>query len=332
MSRSYDVAVYDAASLAGETLLNVLEECDIELGAVYALAESVDEEVAVSFKGTELDVLNAFTFNFADADLLFLPVGCKAPAEILNLATENNCVVIDGSVEASAPVVVPGVNEELLPEAFDRKMVAIPSSPAALLLPVLKPIQDAVGIDSVSVVACQSVSDSGNEGIAELRGQTVDLLNGKPVKKKLYSQRVAFNLLPEVGETLDDGSTSEEARVVQELTAGLDQDDLRVSPTCIRVPVFFGDSLAVHLDLDRSLDADSARDLIAGATNVILAEQGEVPTVESAAGEDYIQVGRIRQNPELADQLSLWLVADPVKRGALNALGVAEILLKDFLK
>jgi aspartate-semialdehyde dehydrogenase len=272
------------------------------------------------------------TFIYADADFLILPKGSVVHPEVLNLAREANCLVLNGSSDAQGAVILPGMNEGRWAEAVESGEISIPSSAAALMLPVLKPLQEAVGIDSVNVMASISLSDCGRQGVEELREQTIDLLSGKPVKKKLFDQRIAFNLLPQVGELQEDGSTTEEARIAEELVNGLGQQDLRVSATCMRVPVFFGDSLAVHLDLDRPVDVAAVNDLLSGIEGIDLAEPGEVSTIETVAGCDDIVVSRIRQNPELADQISFWLVADPVRCNAIQTLTVAEILLKDFLK
>ncbi|MGI9283482.1 MAG: aspartate-semialdehyde dehydrogenase [Endozoicomonas sp.] len=335
MIGTFDLAIYDAQSLAGETLLTVLEESQLTPGAVYPLAgdeallESGDE-ATVDYKGTELEVVSATTFSYADADLLIIPVGSEVDPEVLNLAREGGCRVVNGSVNSESEMYLPGLLDPA--ELSGLQEVAIPSSPAALMLQVLKPLQDRVGIDSVNVMASLSLGETGQKGIEELRGQTIDLLSGKPVKKKLFEQRIAFNVLPQVGAVTDGGFTSSERRIAEELMKGLKQDDLRVGATCVRVPVFFGDSLAVHLDLDRPVDGQAVREFLAGVEGVELAANDEMPSVETVAGKDVIVVGRIRQNPDHADHLCLWIVADPVRCGAIQALALAEILLKDFLK
>ncbi|WP_062269872.1 Asd/ArgC dimerization domain-containing protein [Endozoicomonas arenosclerae] len=330
MIGTFDLAIYDAQSLAGEALLSVLEESHLEPGAIYPLAAEPEADATVAYKGTELDVLNAMAFNYADADLLIIPVGSQVNPEILNLAIEGSCRVINGSGESEADFYLAGLTDEA--DLSDDNEVALPSSPAALMLQVLKPIQEAVGIDSVNVMASLSLAESGQKGIEELRGQTIDLLSGKPVKKKLFDQRIAFNVLPQVGELAADGTSTIERQIATELGKGLHQDDLRVSATCVRVPVFFGDSLAVHLDLDRPVDGQTIKELLANTQGVELAAADEMPSVETVAGKDVIVVGRIRQNPEHADQICLWIVGDPVRCGAIQAMSVAEILLKDFLK
>ncbi|WP_257281500.1 MULTISPECIES: Asd/ArgC dimerization domain-containing protein [unclassified Endozoicomonas] len=335
MSGTFNLAIYDAQSLAGEAVLTVLEESHLVPGVVYPLSGSEEstepgDEATVTFKGTELDVLSALTFNYADADLLIIPAGSQVNPEVLNLAGEDGCRVVNGAIGAEAEIYLPGLSDAAKLKGLQE--VAIPASPAALMLQVMKTLQNAVGIDSVNVMVNLSLAESGQKGIEELRGQTIDLLSGKPVRKQLFEQRIAFNVLPQVGDVTEGGFTSVERLIAEELVKGLDQDDLRVSATCVRVPVFFGDSLAVHLDLDRSVDEQTIRQLLTGIAGIELAAVDEMPSVETVAGKNVIVVGRIRQNPDHADQICLWIVADPVRCGAIQALAVAEILLKDFLK
>ena len=329
MNKLFDVVVYDAGSLNGEALLALLNERVFPAGNLYAIAENPEPDAVVSFQDQDVDVLKAEGFEFVDADLLILPVGCKASDELVSRATGSGCLVIDGRLDSRAgPLLMPGINEGQLDSARENKVVVLPSSPAALMLPVLKPLEEALGIDSVSVTVCQSVSDLGSDGINELRKQTVELLNGKPVS----GGRMAFNLLPQVGELDSNGVSSREQGIINELAAGLGSDDMRINPTCVRVPVFFGDSLSIQLELDRPFDVTVVRELLAAVQGVELTTGDDYPTVESVAGNDSIVVGRIRHQTAFAGQLALWLVADPVRRAAINTIDMAEILLKDFLK
>ena len=337
MNRSLDIAVYEAGSLAGEALLNQFDERDFPVATLYPLAESPEPETTVIFKGEELDVLNAGGFDFVDVDLFFIPANCSGTRVFVNAAIDAGCLVIDGSSDGDiTSMILASVNSDQIADVIEQKYLSVPSSSAALMLPALKPIHDAAGIDSVSVTACLSVSGSGKDGVSELRSQTVDLLNGMPVKKAMYSQRIAYNLLPEVGQIQESGFSTEELAIIEEVMAVLDGEDVRVSPTCVRAPVFFGDSLSVHLELDKAVDADTVRDLLSAADGIQLLAANDIPSVEALTGDDGLSgeiiVGRIRQNPVFPEQLSFWLVADTLKRGAINSIELAEILLKDFLK
>ena len=329
MNRLFDVVVYDAQTLNGEALLALLNERVFPVGNLYAIARDPEPDATVSFQDQDIELLKAEGFEFVDADLLILPAGCNAADELVSRATEAGCFVIDARPGSQAgPLMMPGINEDQLDAARDTKVVVVPSSPAALMLPVLKPLEDALGIDSVSVTVCQSVSDLGNDGINDLRKQTIELLNGKPVS----GGRMAFNLLPQVGELDGNGSTSVEQGIITELTEGLGSHDVRINPTCVRAPVFFGDSLSIQLELDKSADVAMVRELLTGIQGVELTAEDDYPTVETVAGSDSIVVGRIRHQTTFAGQLALWLVADPVRRAAMSTIDMAEILLKDFLK
>ncbi|AMO56855.1 hypothetical protein GZ77_02180 [Endozoicomonas montiporae] len=329
MNKLFDVVVYDAQSLNGEALLALLDERVFPVGNLYAIAQDPESDAAVSFQDQEVELLKAEGFEFIDADLLILPVGCKASDELVGRATEAGCFVMDGrSGSQAGPLMMSGINDDQIEAAREAKVAVVPSSPAALMLPVLKPLEEALGIDSVSVTVCQSVSGLGNDGINDLRKQTIELLNGKPVS----GGRMAFNLLPQVGELNSNGSTSVEQSMISELIEGLGSSDVRINPTCVRVPVFFGDSLSIQLELDKPAEADTVRELLADIQGVELTAGDDFPTVETVAGNDTIVVGRIRQQARFAGQLALWLVADPVRRAAMSTIDMAEILLKDFLK
>lgn len=302
MNRMLDVVVYEADCLAGETLINLLDERLFPLGSLYFIADNPEPDAAVSFRGEEIDVLKADGFEFVDVDVLFLPAGCGASDELVAMAAEANCLVMDGRLNSTAgPMVLPGINEDLQDEAREGRVAVIPSSAAALMLPVLKPLQDELGIDSISVTVCQSVSGLGSTAITDLRKQTVELLNGQPVS----GGRMAFNVLPQVGEFGENGFSSEEQAIVDELIRGLGNDDVRVNPTCVRVPVFFGDSLSIQLELDKPIEVDMVRELLSGVDGVELTSMDDYPTVESVAGIDQIVVGRVRHQAAFSGQLAL---------------------------
>lgn len=329
MNKLFDVVVYDAGGLVGEAVLALLDERVFPVGTLYAIADNPEPDATVSFQDQDVDVLKAEGFEFIDADLLILPAGCKAADELVARATEAGCLVIDGRMGSQAgPLMLADIREDQMDAARESKVAVVPASAAALMLPVLKPLEEELGIDSISVTVCQSVSDLGNDGINDLRRQTIELLNGKPVS----GGRMAFNLLPQVGELDSNGISAQEQGIVNELSAGLGSDDVRINPTCIRVPVFFGDSLSIQLELDKPVEADVVRELLSGVQGVELTATDDYPTVETVAGNDNIVVGRIRHQQAFAGQMALWLVADPVRRAAISAIELAEILLNDFLK
>jgi aspartate-semialdehyde dehydrogenase len=200
----------------------------------------------------------------------------------------------------------------------------------------LKPIYDAVGIERINVATYQSVSGTGRDAVEELAGQTAALLNGKPVECDVYPKQIAFNALPHIDVFMDNGYTKEEMKIVWETRKIMGDDSIKVNATCVRVPVFYGHSEAVHLETRDKLGAEDARRLLADAPGVVVLDEPgteRYPTsVTESAGQDPVFVGRIREDISHPRGLDLWVVSDNVRKGAaLNSVQIAEILVKDFL-
>ena len=333
MTRTYEIAVSDAGSLAGETLIKLLEERQFPAIKLYPLGS--DTEASVEYLGEELELVGSNTINFADVDMLFIPAGTLRDPDMMAQAVDAGCLVIDASrgaaVMGHTTPVLPGVNDYQLEEASLNRYVIVPSSPAALLLPALQKMQERFGLTRINLTACLSVANAGNDGVNELRNQTVQLLNGKPVETKAYPHRIAYNMLPQVGAIDEQGVAEAEQHLRAELQALLSHEiDVRV--TCVTAPVFFGDSLSVDLDSDQPMDLQDVADILSNLNDHELSESGAYPTAEEAAGGDGIQIGRLRQSSVYGTDFSFWLVADGVKRGAIAVVDVAELLIKDFAK
>ena len=337
MTSTYEIAVSDAASLAGETLIKQLEERQFPAIKLHPLAFNmninVDSETTVEYLGEELDLVAAAGISFQNVDYLFIPANTAHDPELIKRAMDAGCIVIDGSVNATARdqvlPVLPGINDYHLADARMNRYVAFPSSPAAMMLPVVHAIQTRFGLSRMTVTACLSVANAGNEGVSELRTQTVQLLNGKPVDQKTYPHRIAYNLLPQVGEINEEGITSAEQQIRTELNALL-HNQVNARVTCMTVPVFFGDSLIVDLDTDEPMDIYEVQGLLEDIETVDVSTGQDYATVEEVAGSDAIKLGRLRQSSVYGSDLSFWLVADNVKRGAVIAVEIAELLIKDL--
>lgn len=336
MSRTYDIALCDATSLAGQTLIGLLQDEGFPVGVLYPLSDTAEKGATVAFHGEELDVLIASGFEFADADLLFIPAGGHGDEQQIQQAIESGCMIIDGRRGAAeqygSVLAMDAMTPERLEAAFNQRRVVIPATPAALLLPVLQALSTVAAIERVDVTACQSVSREGDGGIMELRKQTIALLNGLPAEAGAFARRTAYNLVPQVGTMEPSGHSSEECILDAELRQGLCRDDLDIRSTCLVAPVFFGDSLAVSLDFDRAVNLDEVRQVLSSTALITLSMDGDYPTVEQAAGADGIMVGRLRTQPANTAALSFWLAADAVRQGALLAVQVAQALIKDFLR
>ena len=233
-------------------------------------------------------------------------------------------------------ILIPEVNPGALAAFRATGIIANPNCSTIQMLVALKPIYDAVGISRINVATYQAVSGTGKEAIEELAGQTARLLNGQPVEPKVYPRQIAFNVLPHIDTFQDNGYTREEMKMVWETQKILGDDGISVNPTCVRVPVFFGHSEAVHIETVEKLTAAAARELLDGAPGVRLLDSAEdqvYPTaVTEGAGSDAVYVGRLREDISHPTGLNMWVVSDNVRKGAaLNSVQIAEILLSGYL-
>jgi aspartate-semialdehyde dehydrogenase len=247
-------------------------------------------------------------------------------------------VVIDNTShfrrQEDIPLVVPEVNPGALAAYRSTRIIANPNCSTIQMLVALKPIYDAVGISRINVATYQAVSGTGKAAIEELAGQTARLLNGQPTEAKVYSKQIAFNALPHIDTFEDNGYTREEMKMVWETQKILEDPDITVNATCVRVPVFYGHSEAVHIETNTKITADAARKLLEDAPGVTLTdgrEDGAYPTaVTDGAGSNPVFVGRIREDISHPTGLNLWVVADNLRKGAaLNSIQIAELLVKE---
>lgn len=334
MTPSYDIAVVGATGLVGETLLSLLAERNFPLGQVYALASenSLGKEVELGRK--TLDVEDLATFDFAKVQLAFFAVDAELAAEYVPIATQAGCIVIDNSAqfrdEADVPLVIPEVNPEALAAYTHRNLIASPSSSTIQLALALKPLLEIVKLTRIQVVVYEAASGAGRQAVDELAGQTASLLSGRPVESKIFAKQIAFNLLPQVDDLLETGHTEQELRLLKETRKVLSEPDLPLSPTVIRVPVFFGSSATVYLETATKLSLTQVRSLLENAKGIELVdEKGDYPTpVVEAANNDPVYVGRVREDLIQANGLHVWLVVDNIRKGAaLNSVQIAELLI-----
>ncbi|MFV2090575.1 MAG: aspartate-semialdehyde dehydrogenase, partial [Pseudomonadales bacterium] len=250
-------------------------------------------------------------------------------------AVEAGCVVIDNTshfrYDDDVPLVVPEVNPECVADYHQRNIIANPNCSTIQMLVALKPLHDAAGILRINVATYQAVSGAGAAGVGELAGQTANLLNAQPFDPHVMPVQIAFNAIPQIDQFQDNGYTTEEMKMVWETQKILDPSIL-VNPTCVRIPVFYGHSEAVHIETEHKLSAEEARRLLLSAPGVQVMDErtaGGYPTaVGEAAGADPVFVGRIREDVSHPHGLNLWVVSDNVRKGAaLNSVQIAEILL-----
>ncbi|TXS95683.1 aspartate-semialdehyde dehydrogenase [Parahaliea maris] len=340
MADSYDVAVVGATGAVGETMIEILEQRDFPVRNLYPLASSRSAGKTIKFKGKSVTVTDLAEFDFSQVQIGLFSAGGSISAEFAPKAAAAGCVVIDNTShfrrDEDIPLVVPEVNPEALAGYTTRNIIANPNCSTIQMLVALKPIYDAVGIERINVATYQAVSGTGKEAIEELAGQTARLLNGQEAECEVYPKQIAFNALPHIDTFQDNGYTREEMKMVWETQKIFGDASIQVNPTCVRIPVFFGHSEAVHIETVDKITAEQARELLASAPGVTLVDEradGGYPTaVTEAAGKDPVFVGRIREDISHPRGLNLWVVADNVRKGAaLNSVQIAESLIETYL-
>jgi len=340
MERLVDVAVVGATGAVGEAMIEILEQREFPVRNLYPLASERSVGKTINFQGKALAVENLAEFDFSRVEIGLFSAGGSISAEYAPKAAAAGCVVIDNTShfrrDEDIPLVVPEVNPEAIEQYSNRNIIANPNCSTIQMLVALKPIYDAVGIERINVATYQAVSGTGKEAIEELAGQTARLLNGQPVDCEVYPKQIAFNALPHIDTFQDNGYTREEMKMVWETQKIFGDTEIQVNPTCVRIPVFFGHSEAVHVETREKLGAEAARALLQEAPGVVVMDEqkdGGYPTaVGDSAGQDPVFVGRIREDISHPRGLDLWVVSDNVRKGAaLNSVQIAECLLKTHL-
>lgn len=333
VSDEVNVAIVGATGAVGEALIEILQSRAFPVNELFLLASERTAGKRVQFRGKSVMVTQLDQFDFSQAQIAFFSAGGDVSAEFAPKAAEAGCVVIDNTshfrYDDDIPLIVPEVNAHRLGEYKNRNIIANPNCSTIQMMVALKPIHDAVGIARINVCTYQAVSGAGTRGIKELAGQTANLLNTKPVDIKVMPVQIAFNAIPQIDKFQDNGYTREEMKMVWETKKILEDDSIQVNPTCVRIPVFYGHSEAVHIETRQQISAEEVTRLLNQAPGVKVFDANTYPTaVEHATGEDGVFVGRIRQDISHSLGIDLWVVADNVRKGAaLNSVQIAELLI-----
>lgn len=333
MSRKFKVAVAGATGAVGREMLKTLYERKFPVSEVIPLASERSAGTLVPFGDQELKVKELTEDSFAGLDLALFSAGGSVSARFAPHAAHAGCVVIDNSstwrMDPRCPLVVPEVNANAL-EAQEG-IIANPNCSTIQMVVVLKPIMDAVGITRVIVSTYQAVSGTGQKGIEELERQVRDLFNGRETENHVYPHQIAFNILPHIDVFLENEYTKEEMKMVNETRKILDNPDIRVTATCVRVPVFYSHSESVNIETIKKLSPKDCRALLAQAPGVKVIDnpaESLYPLAIDATGEDEAYVGRIREDETIKNGLNMWIVSDNIRKGAaLNAVQIAEALV-----
>ncbi|MFC6636366.1 aspartate-semialdehyde dehydrogenase [Sulfitobacter sp. JBTF-M27] len=336
----YRVAVVGATGNVGREMLNILAERQFPVDEIVALASRKSMGTEVSFGDKTLKCKDLDTFDFSGWDMALFAVGSDATKKYAPAAAKAGCVVIDNSslyrYDSAIPLIVPEVNPEAIHQYKNKNIIANPNCSTAQMVVALKPLHDRATIKRVVVSTYQSVSGAGKEGADELWDQTKSIYNPtSDVPPKKFTKQIAFNVIPHIDVFMEDGSTKEEWKMVAE-TKKIVDPKIKVTATCVRVPVFVGHSEAINIEFEDHLDEDEARDILREAPGVMVIdkrEDGGYVTPIECVGDFATFISRIRQDSTLDNGLNLWCVSDNLRKGAaLNAVQIAELLGREVLK
>jgi len=336
----YKVVVAGATGNVGREMLNILAEREFPVDEIAALASRKSLGTEVSFGDKTIKTKDLDTFDFTGWDIALFAVGSEATKVYAPKAAAAGCVVIDNSslyrYDPDIPLIVPEVNADAIHGYAKRNIIANPNCSTAQMVVALKPLHDRAKITRVVVSTYQSVSGAGKEGMDELWNQTKSIYNPTDeVPPKKFSKQIAFNVIPHIDVFLDSGETKEEWKMVAETKKILDPK-IKVTATCVRVPVFVGHSEAINIETEEFLDWQEAQDILREAPGVMLVDKrepgGYITPIESV-GEFATYVSRVRQDSTIENGLNLWCVSDNLRKGAaLNAVQIAELLGSKVLK
>ncbi|MDY0039870.1 MAG: aspartate-semialdehyde dehydrogenase [Desulforhabdus sp.] len=332
--KAFDVAVVGATGAVGNMMIQVLEERSFPVRSLKLLASARSAGKKLSFRGRQITVEELREDSFEGLQLALFSAGGSVSRTFAPISAQAGCVVVDNSsafrMDPKIPLVVPEVNPDAVTVA--PGIIANPNCSTIQMVVALKPIQDAVGIKRIVVTTFQAVSGTGKRAVDELRRQIKDLSNGDPVNWEVYPHRIAFNCLPHIGAFLENGYTEEEMKMVNETRKIFNDYSIGVCATTVRVPVYYGHSESVNVETRNPISVEQVRDLLSSASGVKLVDTPAdklYPMPIDSEGRDETLVGRIRKDPSVENGLTMWVVADNIRKGAAtNAVQIAEILVE----
>jgi len=340
MSKTVDIAVAGATGLVGETILQILAEREFPVGRVYPLASGRSAGSMVNFAGDALEVQELAGFDFSQVQVALFSAGASVSAEHAPRAAAAGAVVIDNTsqfrYEDDIPLVVPECNAARIADHGPRGIIANPNCSTIQMVVALKPIHDAAGLERINVATYQAVSGAGRRSVETLTQHTRALLSGADPVVEGQEKAVAFNAVPKIDRLMENGYTKEEMKMVWETRKILEDPNIMVNATCVRVPIYYGHSEAVHIETRTKVTVPEAQKLLNCASGVVVIDgqnPGDYPTAATdAAHRDAVFVGRIREDVSHPRGLNLWVVSDNVRKGAaLNSVQIAEILVNEVM-
>ncbi len=336
----YRVVVVGATGNVGREMLNILAERQFPIDELKALASRKSKGTEVGYGDKTIKTEDLDTFDFTGWDMALFAVGSEATKKYAPIAAKAGCVVIDNSslyrYDPEVPLIVPECNPDDIMQYSNKNIIANPNCSTAQMVVALKPLHDRARIKRVVVSTYQSVSGSGKAAIEELWDQTKGkYVPGQEVAASVYPKEIAFNVIPHIDVFMEDGQTKEEWKMVAETKKIIDKD-IKVTATCVRVPVFVGHSEAVNIEFEDHLDEAEAREILRNAPGILVVdkrEDGGYITPVECVGDYATYISRIRQDPTIDNGINLWCVSDNLRKGAaLNAVQIAELLGQRVLK
>ena len=337
--RTFNVAVVGATGAVGNEIIRILEERNFPVSKLKLLASERSLGKSLEYKGKSIpvEVLNEDSFEGVQIGLF--SAGGSISEKFAPIAARAGCVVVDNTsafrMVHDIPLVVPEVNPEAIGQYKNKGIIANPNCSTIQMVVALKPIHDAVRIKRVVVSTYQAVSGTGKKAIDELEAQTRALLNCQEPVVKVYPHQIAFNCLPQIDVFTDNGYTKEEMKMINETKKIMSDPSIAVTATTVRVPVFYAHSESVNIETEKKITSAEVRDLLSKAPGVKVVDdpsQKLYPLAIHAAGKDDTYVGRIREDESIANGINMWVVSDNLRKGAaLNAVQIAEILIRDYL-
>jgi len=330
----FKVTVVGATGNVGREMLNILDEREFPADEVVAIASRRSQGTEVSFGDATLKVKALEHYDFSDVDICLMSAGGAVSKEWSPKIAAAGAIVIDNSsawrYDSDVPLIVPEVNADAVAGFAKKNLIANPNCSTAQLVVALKPLHDKAKIKRVVVATYQSVSGAGKEAMEELFSQTKAVYQIDEIVPKKFPKRIAFNVIPHIDVFMEDGTTKEEWKMVAETKKILDPK-IKLTATCVRVPVFVSHSEAVNIEFEEPITADEAREILRSAPGCLVIdkrENGGYVTPYEAAGEDATYISRIREDGTVENGLSMWVVSDNLRKGAaLNAVQIAEVLI-----
>ncbi len=337
----YKIAVVGATGNVGREMLNILAEREFPIEEIAAVASPASQGRKIDFgdSGKELKVHNIEHFDFTGWDMALFAAGSGPTKIYAPKAAAAGCTVIDNSslyrMDPDVPLIVPEVNPDAIDGYKVKNIIANPNCSTAQMMVALKPLHDAATIKRVVVSTYQSVSGAGKGGMDELFEQSRAIFVGDPKDNEVFTKQIAFNVIPHIDVFLDDGSTKEEWKMVVETKKILDPK-IKVTATCVRVPVFVGHSESINLEFEKEISAEKAQDILRESPGIMLVDKREdegYTTPVECVGDSATYISRVREDSTVENGLNIWCVSDNLRKGAaLNAVQIAELLGRKHLK